>query len=281
MFQWLRKAKYRPTVSGKNPGLGSEVKMGFSNSEATWSEEVDLLDVLSELAETFGARFRINDKWLKLENGFWLQPQIVSVEPQEPSGVKAATTIQICHETKLPGGLFEYQHAAGDDTRSAISEGFRSWWEFDYPVFEDSIARKPNTCTHLDFKDEKSKHRARRVVLGPPAHYASKKLANEEEHPFCPCCLITNCFEAFREYFQNEGNYGVRLFALRDQNGEVDADCRVNGEDWAKGKEALIAYGKTWPDRGYEFRKQFCLFDTKNDSDSTVNRKGRKGVGVI
>ena len=266
MFGWRRRTTYKPTVSGQNPGRGSELKIGFSSSEKTWSEEVDLLEVLSDIAKTSGVKFRIKDKWLKLANGFWLYPQIVSVEPQEPSGVQSATTIQVCHETKLPMGLFEYQHAVGADTRDAIGHGFRNWWEFDYPVFEDSISSTPNTCTYLDFEKHKTEHGTRRVVLGPPAHYAGKELESEEKHPFCPCCFITNCFDAFQPYFDNEGTFGVRLYALRDQNGEIDADCRVNGEDWAQGKAALISYGKTWPDRGYEFRKQFCLFDTKNSS---------------
>jgi hypothetical protein len=47
------------------------------------------------------------------------------------------------------------------------------------------------------------------------------------------------------------------LFALRDKNGEAQADCRVNGENWNPAKEALIRYAATWPPRGFEFRKQF------------------------
>ena len=38
------------------------------------------------------------------------------------------------------------------------------------------------------------------------------------------------------------------------------ADCRVNGDDFEPGAIALRAYATTWPDAGYEFRKQYVIF---------------------
>ena len=52
-----------------------------------------------------------------------------------------------------------------------------------------------------------------------------------EEHPFCPCCLLTRSFEAFRGFMEGDGFYCLRLFAARDTEGVPQADCRVNGED--------------------------------------------------
>ena len=40
-----------------------------------------------------------------------------------------------------------------------------------------------------------------------------------EEHPFCPCCLLTGSFEAFRELIEGNGFHGLRLFAARDVVG--------------------------------------------------------------
>jgi hypothetical protein len=42
----------------------------------------------------------------------------------------------------------------------------------------------------------------------------------------------------------------------------VQADCRVNGEDWSAGAEALRAYVTRWPDRGFEFRKQYVVIQS-------------------
>jgi hypothetical protein len=43
----------------------------------------------------------------------------------------------------------------------------------------------------------------------------------------------------------------------------MQADCRVNGEDWLAGADALRAYVATWPDRGLETRKQYVLIGPK------------------
>ena len=99
----------------------------------------------------------------------------------------------------------------------------------------------------------------------------SKKVGNDtrvatdqqcESHEFCPCCLLTNSFSAFKELIEARQFYGLRLFAARDENGFPQADCRVNGEDWAEGCEALRKYVTTWPGEGYEFRKQYVVLHT-------------------
>jgi hypothetical protein len=73
---------------------------------------------------------------------------------------------------------------------------------------------------------------------------------------------LTKSFEAFKELMEGSGFYGLRLFAAHDQNGVPQADCRVNGEDWEKGAEALRSYVTTWPGTAYEFRKQYVVLHT-------------------
>ena len=79
------------------------------------------------------------------------------------------------------------------------------------------------------------------------------------ESPPCPLCLSLT---AFRDHLQANEFCGIRLFASRDANGEAVADCRINGVDWAPGQAELLKYVATWPDRGFEYRKQYvaiCL----------------------
>ena len=57
--------------------------------------------------------------------------------------------------------------------------------------------------------------------------------------------------------------HGIRLFALRGPDGVAGADCRVNGEDWEPGKNALIKYVSSWPNRGVEFRKQYVILQNQ------------------
>ena len=47
--------------------------------------------------------------------------------------------------------------------------------------------------------------------------------------------------------------------------GVPAADCRVNGEDWEKGMQALREYARTWPAAGYEFRKQYVVLQSIQD----------------
>lgn len=82
------------------------------------------------------------------------------------------------------------------------------------------------------------------------------------DHEFCPCCLLTNSFEAFKELIEDRSVYGIRLLAMRDANGDPQADCRVNGNDWGKGAEALRKYVGTWSAAGLEMRKQYVVVHT-------------------
>jgi hypothetical protein len=114
--------------------------------------------------------------------------------------------------------------------------------------------------------------RVRRAVLGPVTHMSQTPPDAAEEHPFCPCCLLTNCFDAFEDLITADAFYGLRLFALRDGDGKPGADCRINGEDWEKGAEALRAYARTWSALGYEFRKQYVVLQSvePDTSQATV-----------
>src|SRR5437016_4486381 len=76
----------------------------------------------------------------------------------------------------------------------------------------------------------------RRILLGPPARFGAAPpeagKSSAHEHPYCPCCLTTNCFEAFRPLIEADETFALRLFAARRDDGEPLADCRVNGQDY-------------------------------------------------
>lgn len=119
---------------------------------------------------------------------------------------------------------------------------------------------------------------SRRAVLGPVMHLVEHPEVQDEAktaeaaegargeqcetHVFCPCCLFTKSYETFKELIEDSGFYGLRLFASRDQQGLPLADCRVNGDNWEKGAEALRRYVTTWPLAGFEFRKQYVVVHT-------------------
>ncbi len=263
MSNWFRSKSTKPALSKTNPGDGSTFKIGVANRRESWEEEVDLVKCLSEVLKSQKLEHAIHDGWLMLESGFTLQPQIVAIEPSEDGGLSSTTTIEVGHQDLIPNGLFEYQHAARDDPIGSISKGFQYWIDTDLIVLLESLNRDLINCTSLrkTFHDPESGAFERRIVLGPTAHFVTDTTDMEKyEHSFCPCCLFMNSVEAFGNHLENKEFFGVRLFAMREDDGNIDADCRINGEDFAAGREALIKYVNTWPDRGFEFRKQYvCI----------------------
>jgi hypothetical protein len=209
-------------------------------------------------------------------SGFMILPQFVTLQPLSDGGVRTVTTLQINHPALVPDGVFEYQHSAGSTSAEAIAKGFDQWLQTDFVTLLDALQSEPESCTvwKMSFPAVDGKPaRSRRVVLGPITHFMENlqnpaEINVPEDHPFCPCCLFTRSFDAFRNFAEGDGFYCIRLFAARDAEGIPQADCRVNGEDWEKGVQALCDYAKIWPAAGYEFRKQYVVLhniDTTED----------------
>jgi hypothetical protein len=184
-------------------------------------------------------------------------PEMLSAQ-NSPNGIQIVTVVNVCHEKLIPGGLFEYQHALGPTLTEAITQGFYDWSKIDFPAIQDAIHNRVEICMAMDFKFDVFRP-ARRALFGPVASYAKNPTPVDEEHPFCPCCLLTNSLEAFKPLLESASFYGIRLLAARNSEGVLSADCRVNGVDYEAGKRALIKYAGTWPGQGFEFRKQYVV----------------------
>jgi hypothetical protein len=204
--------------------------------------------------------------WVEF-GGFSLLPQVVNVEPLENSGVKTAITIQIAHDALIPGGTFEYQYSSGTDIRDSIAKAFQSWADLDLPVFLDAQRATAATCMVVQASSGSESRSAlppdRRLVFGPTLQMVQNPETIKGEHDFCPCCLFTNSIDAFDALLKDQAFYGVRLFASRDAEGHIEADCRVNGVDHPAGAAALARYAQSWPDRGAEYRKQYVCIQTR------------------
>jgi hypothetical protein len=279
MFGFNRKKTAPPLCPG-NPGVGAEAKIAFANGERSWTEAVDLVDLAAVAFQNRGYKIKNEKTWLRhTDSGFVIQPQFVEMQPLDNGGVRTTTTIQINHATLAPEGVFEYQHAGGSDVAGSISSGLDQWLQTDFVTLLDALRAEPQSCMAMNFSfpaDGDAPARARRAVLGPAAHYMQNPPNREtenvgDEHPFCPCCLLTNSFEAFRDLIEGNGFYCLRLFAARNPDGTPEADCRVNGEDWESGAQALREYANNWAPAGYEFRKQYIILQNPGISTLTEN----------
>ena len=287
MFGFWKKKKV-PDKLPSNPGIGTEAKVAFANGERTWSEEVNLISVAQTVLKGLGHTVKREEAWLEHpQSRFVLLPELVELQPLEGGGVRTVTTIQANHPTLAPRGVFEFQHSAGDTVEDAISKGFEAWAQSDFVALLESLRPKPETCMTLQMEfpaTDRAPARVRRAILGPVMHFRqnppeedaagdTRQAGNSgdpSEHDFCPCCLLTRSFMAFKELMEGDGLFGIRLFAARYEDRLPQADCRVNGEDWPKGAQALREYANTWSDAGVEFRKQYVILQTIDKIPTSV-----------
>lgn len=264
MFSWLKKKE--PV---KPETYGPEFSVTFHNDQGSWEESVNLLDVMSEVMAQSGVELtRKGDSLVDPKTGFEFRPEFLSLEPGEGS-VSTCSVTTVIHPKICPDGIFEYQHAAGDDLAGSFRQGFEMWEQTDYATLKEAVLPKPDNLTHMEMKLPDG--RVRRILLGPVAHYVedeeahlagSKCSPDGDEHPFCPCCLFTNTLMAFKPLLDTDDFYALRMFASRDETGRAQADCRVNGHDDRKGMAELKKYINQWPQAGFEFRKQYVLIQS-------------------
>jgi len=228
-----------PAISEANPGRGTSARVAFAGPERTWEDQADALDSLASVLQSRGMKLERMQERLELENGLILRPQIVGVQPRDDGAVRTATTIEVNHPVLCPAGTFEYQHSIGSTVGDSFEKGFASWADTDLPVFADALRQQLKDCTALLLDSPASAAATpgrRQIILGPPLHVVARQAQDSGgAHDFCPCCLLTNCFEAFRAFMERDTFCGVRLFAARS-DGEPQADCRINGVDWAPGR---------------------------------------------
>jgi hypothetical protein len=266
MFGFWKKREQPPLRCKSNPGLAAGGRIAFSGVRSR-VESFDLVDLAEAALQRAGFGATVHELWLDhSDSGFMLLPQLVSAQPRDDGGVQMCTTMQINHRTFAPRGVFEYQHAGGDSVEQAVSNGFDQWIKTDFVTLLDALEPQPKSCTAMEMAlpaDARRPARVRRAVLGPIAHFVQQPPPSppggEEDHVFCPCCLLTKTFDAYKPFMEADGVACVRLFAAREPDGTPQADCRVNGDDWERGAEALRGYATTWVPAGYEFRKQYVV----------------------
>jgi hypothetical protein len=231
----------------------------------------DVVQLAALVLEQRGHSVRRHETWLEYPGSkFLFRPRLTELHQLKDGGFRSVSTVTTSHPELAPNGIFEYQHATGNSVIDAVCRGFDDWTQLDFVVLIDAERDKAEHCTTFEMKYPPREGMAplnRRALLGPVVHFvqgspgtaALEGGPKEEDHPFCPCCLLTNTFEAFRPLVEADGFFGIRLVAVRDETGSPQADCRVNGEDWDAGARALRDYVNRWPQSGYELRKQYVV----------------------
>ena len=234
--------------------------------------EDDVIQLAARIFEEQGHPVARQEEWLVHRHAnLVFGPHLVTTQSLKDGRVHSVTTITTLHPKLPPDGVFEFQHGVGRNLPEAIRSGFEQWCQQDLPVLTDIDRDKAENCTilHITYPPrDDAPVRNRRALLGPVAHFRQPAppgtmpdVPAEEDHPFCPCCLLTNTFAAFRPFVDADEFFAIRLVAVRNA-GSPQADCRINGHDWEEGRQALCEYASRWPPSRYEMRKQYVVLQS-------------------
>ena len=222
-----------------------------------------MMKLLHEALVEAGLQPRREGAQLVLPNGLRFEAELLEVA-ESGSALRTATRVRTVHPELFPHGLFEYQHAWGETDRASLASGFATWVQTDLVALRAALQHRPQELPviHYSFDDEQGSYH-RQVLLGPCVHQQTQPSAEpescEDGHVFCPCCLFTRSIEGFQQPLRSREFVGLRMYVARDEQGEVQADCRINGHDYADALPQLMAYARTWPERGFEIRKQYVV----------------------
>jgi hypothetical protein len=201
----------------------------------------------------------VSDGTLIIDNSLSIEVDILDVLMPRPDTIRVVGRITAHHPEAFPDGLSEFLHCQGATAAEALASALGTWADSDLVALLDAARLDPPLCTRLELKGDAA---MRRISLGPVVHLATKpapETSEGEAHdPLCPCCLLTNSFEALRPEIEREGTIGIRLFAALSDD-EPSADCRINGADFEPGASALATWAGSWPPRGIEYRKQYVI----------------------
>lgn len=229
-----------------------------------------LLPLLQQVLQEAGTASRVDGGALLLDSGLRLTPHAVAAHARDNGGWQTSTVIESQHRVLFADGLFEYQHANGTDEQASLLSGFQAWVRVDLGTLQTAIGAEdaqglPMMGLTYPAGDD-GQELERTVVLGPLAHYREHEMdtgpRSEDDHGSCPCCLFTRSIDALDALLKTRSFLAIRLFASRDADGLCEADCRVNGHDFAAALPLLRAYAASWPQAGLEFRKQYVVIRT-------------------
>lgn len=271
--------KYFKRLLGKKPEeppASSETVSIFRIHANGKTHHADLPAMLAEILHAQGVSTMRENNWLHHSpTGYAFRVQLLNWEDvlqqltdDNADRIQTTTAIEIFHPTLFPDGCCEYQHSVAQQWHESIQNGLEQWVMLDWPPLRDALVEPQNAeCSVMQMTfpaEEEQAERTTHIILGNPQHFQSAPPeTTDDTHDFCPCCLFTQTLnlapDDYLPLLRDEKTYAIRYFASRDDAGNISADCRINGEDWAGGQAALCAYVETWPPGGLEFRKQYIV----------------------
>lgn len=114
-----------------------------------------------------------------------------------------------------------------------------------------------------------------RVHLGPViARLYGKDGAPGEIGPLDHSEFSNAVFNSIHPFAAHRTLFWLECFAVRYHDGKIDATCRLHNDDWEPGRDALLQWTATWPERADTVlsKRQFLMFEPVPVSSLLSNR---------
>jgi hypothetical protein len=155
-------------------------------------------------------------------------------------------------------GVFEYSYGSGSSDAEAADAALTNWIEHDLAALRSAAAGQAVEGLKLTFgEDAADARQGWEIYLGPMLYYAGP--AGPE--PCCEACLFAQNAEVLMTLLDQGRSCAVKIVAGRDADGEISADCRIDGRDWPEGRASIMRAVASWPPAdGLALRRQYLIF---------------------
>lgn len=237
---------------------------------------MNINNCISKAFQKYGYSIENSDEEVEFHPlNLWITGKLDFVDDSKNENVHSRLIIKTRHEKIFPKGISEYAYGWGKDVEEAsINAAFR-WIESDFNTFHDLLC-KSKLHDHEKNKMEFVSMSTGEEILGWEAVFGdiiylesqTKKLEiNRNEIFLSMFDLITGALLSER------GAYGIKYFAMQNEKGNVQLDCRLNCHDWEDGKVELEKYISNWEIQNEtHWRKQYVLVVNK-ELDELKNKE--------
>lgn len=181
-----------------------------------------------------------------------IEPRLINTNELENGSCSVIVNVCCKHFDKFPDGITEIAVGIGQSVNDAIATAFNNWIVGDFPPIHDYLCSSSNLLgdysESISYSGELDKIIGWDLFFGPCMETSQnmnnlETNINKQNQKLIQQILFQPLVDMI---FGTPGLYYIRIFMSKKSNGQIDCDCRVNGNDWEHGKNYLIDYIKKY-----------------------------------
>lgn len=225
------------------------------------SEQIN--ECIREAFTTFGYEVKIG------KEDFMFEPLSLKISGEmdnadrNDQNIHSARLIIHLEHKKFPQPINEFVYGWGDSAKNAIINAFERWIESDFPVVHDMLAdhKISETSTvqmklvsHSGITDEQISWKG---VIGSLLSSDNPEIMVEENIRYEIFRILFDDISG--DFLGEKGVYPIKCFLSKDEKGNINVDCRLNGKIWERGWHTLHNYCQNWNVSKYSYWKQYFI----------------------